>query len=72
MIEGEKMSYIPCKDRKFPLWLSYEYEEFYATYLFWLKCFLERLGNKETMEVWAQTFKNYDDTYISVNMPMRI
>ena len=38
------MSYFLCRDRTFQLWLSYEYEEYFSTYLYWLKHFLDRLG----------------------------
>lgn len=59
------MNYIPCRDRTFPLWLSYDFEEHFSTYLYWLKHFLERLGHDQALLLWQQTFRDYDDVLLS-------
>ena len=59
------MTYIPCRERTFRMWLSYEIEENYTSYLYWLKYFLERLGRDQTLALWEKTFDGYSDTLIS-------
>lgn len=59
------MSYIPCRERTFPLWLSYDFEEHFSTYLYWLKHFLERLGLDQALALWQQTFTDYDEALLS-------
>lgn len=55
------MSYVPCRERTFPLTLADQFEYHYATYLHWLRHFLERLGREPTLALWEGVFGDYDD-----------
>jgi hypothetical protein len=55
------MSYVPCRERTFPLRLADRFEYHYATYLHWLRHFLERLGREPTLAVWEEVIGDYDD-----------
>lgn len=55
------MSYVPCRERTFPLLLADRFEVHYGTYLHWLRHFLERLGREPTLAVWEEAFGDYDE-----------
>jgi hypothetical protein len=54
------MSYVPCRERTFALWLAPEIEYHAWCYLNWLKHLLERLGREETLALWQDAFRAYD------------
>lgn len=58
------MSYIPCRERLFPLSLAPWFKYNYFHYLHWLKHLLERLGRECTLAVWQNAFKNYNDEFL--------
>lgn len=55
------MSYIPCRERTFPMRLAYGFGTHYVTYLHWLRHFLERLGREPALAVWEEAFGDYDE-----------
>jgi hypothetical protein len=55
------MAHKPCRDRTFPLWLSYEYERQYTANLTWLQQFLIRLGRLHALALWEGAFQRPDD-----------
>jgi hypothetical protein len=62
MIEEDgSMSYVPCRERTFPLTLADRFEVHYITYLHWLRHFLERLGREPALAAWEEAFGDYDE-----------
>ena len=57
------MSYVACRHRTFPYRMSVL--TFYPTYLRWLAHLSERLGWRNTLEVWKSAFAGYDDTLLA-------
>ncbi|MGD9145598.1 MAG: L-2-amino-thiazoline-4-carboxylic acid hydrolase [Anaerolineae bacterium] len=55
------MSYVPCRERRFPLRLASEFEYHFWTHLHWLKHLLERLGPEHVLALWEKTFLEYDE-----------
>jgi hypothetical protein len=55
------MSHVPCRERTFLLRLAEPFAVHYATYLHWLRHFLERLGRQPTLAVWEEAFGDYDE-----------
>lgn len=55
------MSYVPCRERTFPLVLVYPFQVRYVAYLHWLRHFLERLGREPALAVWEKAFGAYDE-----------
>lgn len=56
------MNQIPCRDRLFPYRINAA--TYYATYLRWLRHLGERLGIKNTLSSWKNTFAEYDDALL--------
>lgn len=55
------MSYVPCRERRFPLRLASEFEYHFWYSLHWLKHLLERLGPEHALALWENTFLEYDE-----------
>lgn len=55
------MSYVPSRERTFPLRLADPFGIHYVTYLHWLRHFLERLGREPTLAVWEEALGDYDE-----------
>ncbi|HSR33369.1 MAG TPA: L-2-amino-thiazoline-4-carboxylic acid hydrolase [Anaerolineae bacterium] len=55
------MRTIPCRERRFPLWLASEFEYHHWYSLHWLKHLLERLGREHTLALWEDAFRAYDE-----------
>ncbi|UCG60989.1 MAG: L-2-amino-thiazoline-4-carboxylic acid hydrolase [Candidatus Zixiibacteriota bacterium] len=54
------MDYIPCQERKFPLFLQPLVARISAGYSFWLKHLVERLGSENVRRLWTDAFAKYD------------
>lgn len=54
------MDYIPCRERKFPLFLQPLAARISASYSFWLKHLVERLGSENVRQLWTDAFVKYD------------
>jgi len=58
------VTYIPCRQRVFPLKLTDVVLGCFRAYLHWLKYLLRRLGKECTLRVWENAYKNYDDAFL--------
>jgi len=54
------LDYIPCHERKFPLLLQPLVARISASYSFWLKHLVERLGSQNARQIWTDAFVKYD------------
>ncbi|MCK4409977.1 MAG: L-2-amino-thiazoline-4-carboxylic acid hydrolase [Candidatus Eisenbacteria sp.] len=54
------MDYVPCEDRRFPLALPALVSRVEATYAFWMKHLVERLGASARRQLWGEAFARYD------------
>jgi len=54
------LDYIPCHERKFPLYLQPMAARISASYSFWLKHLVERLGSDIVRPLWRDAFAKYD------------
>ena len=55
------MSYLPCRERTFPLWMADEFEYHSWCYAHWLRQLLERLGRDQALALWEDTFQAYNE-----------
>ena len=55
------MSYAPCQERTFPLRLPSQFGYHVWYYLHWLKHLLERLGPEHALDLWKNTFLEYNE-----------
>jgi len=58
------LDYIPCHERKFPLFLQPLAARISASYSFWLKHLVERLGSENVRQLWTEAFKKYDFKFL--------
>lgn len=58
------MSYVSCRDRRFPLRLEELDARVRKSYAFWLNHLVERIGASATRQLWNGAFEKYDSEFL--------
>jgi hypothetical protein len=53
------------REQVFPVKLISEFSRLYESYVHWLKTLIERLGYKNTINVWQDAYQNYDEKMLN-------
>lgn len=61
---SERMDHVACSERTFALSLGYRFGSQAYEYLIWLKTLLQRLGRDPALTLWAEAFRDYDESLL--------